>query len=329
MRRFSKARGREALAGYLFIMPNFVGFLIFTSWPVLYSLFLSFHQWDILRPKQYVGLTNFVRLVGFKKELVEVPVAGTRGMMESVVKIVPRDPVFWKYLFNTLFLMASIPLNILAALGLAIVLNQRLRGVVFFRTLFFLPSVTVGVALYMLWRWIYNPDFGLLNCMTSQLCDLLGLPYFKIEWLSSTLWAKPALMLMTTWTVVGGRTMIIYLAALQTIPRELYEAAEIDGANGWQQFWHITWPMLAPATFFVFVMSVIGGFQGGFEAQYIMTQGGPAGSTTGIAYYIYMNAFQWFHMGYAAAVSWVLFLVIFFLTLATWRFGSQATQYEV
>lgn len=312
------------MAGYLFIMPNFLGFLVFTSVPVLASFYLSFHKWDILSPRQYVGMDNFAKLVGCRRELVTVPVEGKPGMTESVSKIVPRDPMFWQYSFNTLFLMASIPVNILASLGLALLLSRRMRGVVLFRTVFFLPSITVGVALYMLWRWIYNPDFGLLNAAISKICYVVHLPYHRIEWLTSTRWAKPALMLMTTWTTVGGRTMILYLAALQTIPRELYEAAQIDGSTASQRFCHITWPMLMPTTFFVFIMSLISGFQGGFEAQYIMTQGGPAGSTTGIAYYIYITAFQWFHMGYAAAVAWVLFVIIFVLTLVTWRFGRQA-----
>jgi len=343
---FARSRVREAVAGYLFILPNFLGFLLFTSLPVLASLLLSFFDWDILTPpraavyadreyqrgaKPHPGwqyrlpIKNFVELVGFKSEMVEETVKG--GGKREVRKLVPRDPQFWKYCWNTLFLMMSIPIGMAGSLGLALLMNQKLRGIVIFRTVYFLPSITAGVALYMLWRWIYNPDFGLLNAMLMGIGKALHIQIPKIEWLSSTFWSKPALMIMGLWTGVGGTSMIIYLAGLQTIPQDLYEAADIDGASGWQKFLHVTWPMLSPQTFFIFTMSVIGGFQGHFESAYIMTQGGPAGSTTTISYYIYNHAFQWFHMGYAAAISWFLFVIIFLITLANWRFGGKHVQY--
>lgn len=306
-------RTREALGGYAFIMPNFVGFLIFTSLPVVASFLLAFYNWDVITPWQqskFVGLANFSKLLGFHSE-------------QSAW--IPNDPDFWYYLYNTAFLMLGIPISMAASLVLALVMNKKIKGIVFFRTIYFLPSICAGVALYMLWRWIFNPEFGLLNTIIRTLSgDLLTGP----KWLESVEWAKPALILMGIWTNMGGYNMILYLAGLQGIHPELYEAAEIDGANGWQKFWSVTWPMLSPTTFFIFVMSVIGGFQGGFEAAYVMTGGGPAGSTTTIDYYIFNNAYVWFKMGYAASIAWVLFAIIFVVTLLNWKFGGKVVHYR-
>ncbi len=295
MNIFKSAKFRDALGGYLFLLPNFLGFLVFTSLPVLASLVLAFVDWDILTPPKWVAIENFIRLM--------------------------KDHLFWKYVGNTFFLMMGIPIGMFASLGLALVMNRKIRGIVFFRTVYFLPSISTGVALCMLWRWIYNPDFGLLNSFLAKVG--IGGP----EWLSSTVWAKPALMIMGLWTSMGGYNMILYLAGLQGISPELYEAADIDGASGWQKFWNVTWPMLTPTTFFIFVMSVIGGFQGGFQAAYIMTGGGPAGATTTISYYIYNNAYQWFKMGYAASIAWFLFLVILIVTLFNWKYGGKVVHY--
>ena len=300
---------REAVAGYFFVLPNFTGFLIFTSLPVLASFVLAFVDWDLITKPHFVGFKNVIQLLGFQWE-------GAR--------LLPRDPDFWKFLGNTGFLMLGIPLNMAASLLLALVMNQKLKGIVFFRTIYFLPSICSGVAIYMLWQWIYNPDFGLLNTLLRKVSGgWIAGPH----WLTSTAWAKPALILMGVWTEMGGYNMILYLAGLQSIPRELYEASEIDGANAWQKFWHITWPMLAPTTFFIFVMSMIGGFQGGFQQAYIMTGGGPAGSTTTIEYYIFNNVYVWQHMGYAAAIAWVLFALVFVVNLLTWRFGGRVVHY--
>ncbi len=295
MKIWRRPKFRDTIGGYFFLLPNFLGFLLFTSLPVLASLLLAFVDWDILTPPKWVGIENFARLM--------------------------KDHLFWKYVGNTLFLMIGIPVGMFASLALALLMNRKLRGIVIFRTIYFLPSLSAGVALCMLWRWIYNPDFGLLNAFLAK----VGID--GPEWLSSIVWAKPALMLMGLWTGIGGTTMILYLAGLQTIDLELYEAADIDGANGWQKFWNITWPMLTPTTFFVFVMGIIGGFQGGFQAVYIMTGGGPAGATTTISYYIYNNAYQWFKMGYAASIAWFLFLVILVVTLFNWKYGGKVVHY--
>lgn len=297
-----KARRREAWAAIGFLLANFIGFVAFTLWPVLSSLLLSFTSWDLLTPPRWAGLGNFIDLLGFHHS--------PEGWKAN-------DPDFWKYLGNTVFLLMGLPLNMAGSLGLAVLLNQKLRFTYVYRLVFFLPSVLAGVAIFYLWKWIYNPDYGLLNGLLASI-GLAG-----PQWLGDVNWSKPALMLMSFWLHVGGQSMILYLAALQSISPELYEAAEIDGAGPWPRFWAITWPGLAPVTFFIFVMGIIHGLQGGFEAAYVMTGGGPDGSTTTIGYYIYTKAYSQFQMGYAAAVAWVLFVLVLGITLVNWRFGGR------
>ena len=302
MSRWGTTRMKDTLTAYGFLFPNLIGFLIFTSIPVLASLALSFVRWDLLSwPPRFVGLANFAELL--------------------------QDTYFWKYCWNTVTLMLAIPLSMAGSLLLALALNQKLKGIVLFRTVYFLPTLCSGVAIYMLWRLIYNPDFGVLNAVIAKFGQLLGLPLRGPNWLTDEAWAKPALILMSVWQTVGGYNMILYLAALQGVPRDLYDAAEVDGANSWQKFWAVTWPQISPTTFFIAIMSVIGGFQAGFDPAYIMTGGGPNGSTTTIIYYLYNNAFQWHKMGYAAAIAWVLFLIVFFFTLLQWRFFGRTVHY--
>lgn len=295
MSRLNQRDLREWMAGCFFIMPNFIGFLVFTSLPVAASLLLAFMKWDLLSPPQFVGLENFNRLI--------------------------HDPLFWKYAKNTMYLMLGVPFEMAGALVIALFMNQKVKGIKFFRTVYFLPTICSGVAVSILWIWLYNPNFGLFNYALSKI-GITG-----PNWLTDEMWAKPALMLMAFWTAIGGQNMILYLAGLQGIPPELYEAAEIDGASGWQKFWNVTWPMLTPTTFFIFIMSVIGGFQGGFAAAFVMTGGGPNGSTTTISYYIYNNAYQWFNMGYAATIAWVLFIIVFLVTIFNWKYGGKVVHY--
>ena len=297
-----KAEANEALAAYGFLLPNLLGFLIFTSLPVLASLGLSFCRWDALSgPPVFVGLHNFTTLF--------------------------QDELFWKYAYNTVYLMLSIPLSMAGSLILALALNQKLKGIVIYRTLYFLPTICSGVAIYMLWKLIYNPDFGMLNAMITKAGQLLGLTLKGPYWLHDEAWAKPALIIMGVWQTVGGYNMILYLAALQGVPRDFYDAAEVDGANGWQKFWAVTWPQISPTTFFIAIMSVIGGFQAGFDPAYIMTGGGPNGSTTTLIYYLYNSAFSWNQMGYAAAIAWVLFVIVFAFTILQWRFYGKTVHY--
>ena len=232
------------------------------------------------------------------------------------------------------------PFAIAGSLALALLLSQRIKGLVVYRTLLYLPSFTSGVALMILWKALYNPDFGPINAAI----EALGL--HAPQWLLSTqnvvglgvekvgfdpkqlgLGARDAIIFMGVWTAIGGSNMLLYLAALTNVPQELTEAAELDGANRWQVFRNVTWPQLAPTTFFITVMSFIGGLQGGFEQARVMTGGGPAGTTTTLSYYIYTKAFEEFQIGYASAISWVLFGVIFVVTLVNWKFGNKEVAY--
>jgi len=318
------------LAAFLFLAPNLLGFLVFTAIPVVAAFTLSLFQWDLFHPPRFVGFQNFVDLLGWFRD--------AEGRHIS-------DPRFWKYLWNTLFLMTAIPVQMASSLFLAIILNQKIRGRVLFRTLFYLPTVCAGVGIMLLWMWIYNPEFGLINTLLKTLTAAVNsgvahvnalVPGLDIgsfrapqpAWLKGYHWAKPSLMIMGVWGGMGGTGMILYLAGLQGISPELYEAAEIDGAGAWQRFLHITFPMLAPTTFFIFITSVIGGFQGGFASAYVMTRGGPNGATTTISYYIFSHAFQWFNMGYAAAIAVVLFFLVFVVTLVNWKYGGRKVQYS-
>ncbi|MDK2970715.1 MAG: multiple sugar transport system permease protein [Candidatus Sumerlaeota bacterium] len=477
--RKATAGGRGDLsAALLFLAPNFLGFLLFVAFPILFSLGLVFTNWS-LKPAvetRFIGLANIWALVGFRHAdgaaggaviLVAFFAAyllllagiigsliglgrqwnGVRGggfllaingvllfaysvltqssvgwalmgltlLMASLFFIVSEsegwvgrglagpaalalacvlvrvlrdpfletwranDPNFYKYLYNTLYLMFVIPLQIAGSLGLAMFLGKPLVrtgatkrtiataifaliafggltgfwlsghpdagvlwatfwgiaalgvavGQVALRTIFFLPSFTAGVAIMLLWKQMYNPEFGPLNEMLRLFVDwanlLPGIEWDPAlpEWLHDPHWAKPALILMGFWTVVGGTNMLIYLAGLANIPEQLYEAARIDGANKWQEFRAITWPQLAPTTFFIVIMSLIAGLQGGFEQARVMTQGRPAGTTKTLSYYIYERAFEELSLGYASAIAWVMFVLIFVLTAMNWKFGNQ------
>jgi multiple sugar transport system permease protein len=314
---------RKTNVGYLFLLPNISGFMLFTLIPVVVSLGLSLFSWDILQPARFVGLQNFVELF--------------------------KDRDFWRYLWNTVYLMAGIPINMLIALLVAMLINRKLPGIIAYRTIYFTPVISPMVAVAMLWRLILNGDTGLLNATIRMVQSsvkgfltgiagwfqgsfvsdaLVGLANIAAtrppNWLGDPAWSKPALILTGMWGF--GYSMLLYLAALQSIPEDLYEAARIDGASAWTQFWKITWPMLSFVNFFIIIMSVIGGFQA-FGIQYVMTQGGPAGSTTTIVYYIYRNAFEWFKMGYASAIAWVLFGIIFALTIIQWNMRKRMGEY--
>lgn len=312
----------ERVAAWLFLLPNFLGFAVFTAGPVLFSLLVSFSNWNLQRtvPFQWIGLGNFSELM--------------------------RDTQFWLYFINTLYLMLGMPIAIAGSLALAILLSQRLRGIVLYRTLFYLPSITSGVALMILWKALYNPDFGPINAAINTVSQALSLDVKAPQWLLSTsnllgldveqvrvtatqfgLGARDALIIMGIWIAIGGNNMLLYLAALTNVPQELIEAAQLDGASKWAVFRNVTWPQLAPTTFFIIVMSFIGGLQGGFEQARVMTGGGPAGTTTTLTYYIYTKAFEEFQIGYASAISWILFTIIFVVTLVNWKFGSREVSY--
>jgi multiple sugar transport system permease protein len=273
----------------------------------------------MLSAPKFIGFGNFIKLLGFHFENS---------------RLVANDPFFWQCAYNTIFLMMIIPLEIMCALFLAIAMNQKIKGITVYRTLYFLPTITNGVAICILWTWIYNSDFGLLNTLIAKFGDfiawIINNPDFSLQgpqWLTSTAWAKPSLMLMGLWVMMGGYNMILFLAALQGIPKELYEAANIDGAGSWHKFWTITWPMISPTTFFIAVMAVIGGFQGGFMQAYIMTGGGPEGSTTTLEYLIYNHLYSWQNAGYAASIAWFVFVMVFLMTIFNWKFGGKLVHY--
>ena len=310
MRGSRKWRPGDGLGALGFLAPNIIGFLTFTALPILAAFLISFVRWDVVESWQgirWVGLDNYRSILGFARDA-----AGT---------LTASDDRFWSYLYNTVFLMLGIPIGMVLSLVTALLLNQKLRGIVLFRTLFFLPTVCSSVAVAVLWKWIYDADQGVLNLALH----MVGTPH-PPDWLGDTAWAKPALILMGLWTGIGGYNCVLYLAGLQGVPGELYEAAELDGAGWWHRLLFITWPSLAPTTFFVFIMSVIAGFQGHFVAIHILTGGGPAGSTTNLLYYIYQNAFEWHNMGYACALAMVLFALVFVFTLINFKVGQRSTE---
>jgi multiple sugar transport system permease protein len=276
-----------------FLLPSALGFVAFTAWPIAASLLLAFCSWDLLTPPHWIGLGNFARLLGFHRDA-----AGLSA----------NDPQFWQYLGNTLFMLLSLPINVAGSLVLALFLNRPLRGSHVYRLVYFLPSILAGVPIYYLWRWIYNPDHGLLNTL------LAGVGIAGPDWLGSALWAKPALMFMGSWMTIGGSGLILYLAALQGVPAELHEAARIDGAGAWSRFRHVT-----SVTLFIVTMGIIYGLQAGLDSAYVMTGGGPNGATTTLGFYLYERAYLRFEMGYASALAWVLFLLVLGFTFLNWR----------
>lgn len=297
-------RGQEK-AAVLFLSPNLLGFLAFILLPVAAGLGLSLFHWDMFHTPTFIGLENFINLLGWHHD----PATGALRM---------NDPRFWQYLWNTLFFLVAIPVSMFASLVLAVVLDQSLKGRMVFRAVFYLPTICSGVGIYLLWKYIYGDPFGLIN----QILAIVGIN--GPSWLNSYYLAKPSLMMMMIWISMGGTGMVLYLAALQGIPRELYEAAQIDGAGAFHRFRHVTIPMVAPTSLFLFITSMIAGFQGGFEMAYIMTKGGPNGATTTLGYYIYNHAFKWFNMGYASAIAVVMFAIILLVTVLTWRASPSA-----
>lgn len=285
---------REALAFYLLIAPWLIGFVLFLAYPMVRSLYLSFTNYNLLSPPMWIGLQNYQHIA--------------------------VDEKFWQSLKVTLlYALGSVPVGSLIALGIAVVLSQKLRGITVWRTIFFLPSVLSSIAVAILWLFIFRPQGGLLN---------VALSWFGIQgpnWLNSETWALPALIIMSWWTV-GGQ-MVIYLAGLKGIPETLYEAAEIDGAAGWQKFRFVTIPMLSPTIFFNLVLATIGAFQV-FDAGWVMTRGGPNNATLFYMINLYERAFKFVQMGYASALAWILFIIIMAITLLVIRSSSAWVYYE-
>jgi multiple sugar transport system permease protein len=292
--RLSKARQREELWAYLFLLPQYLGLVCFVLGPVLVTLFLSFSEWNLVAPPQWIGLENY--------------------------RVSLQTDVFWQTWRNTIYyVVASVAGSMVLSLILALALNEKLRGVTFYRGIYFLPVVTSAVAVSIVWRWLYNPDFGLLNVLLTS----VGLP--ALPWLNSLTWAMPSVIIMSVWHTLGYN-MVIFLAGLQGIGDHFYEAAEIDGANAVQRFRYITLPLLSPTTFFILVTATIGAFQA-FNQIYIMTNGGPANATRVILLHIYILAFRLFKIGEASAVSWALFLILFGLTMVNFFVARKWVHY--
>jgi multiple sugar transport system permease protein len=283
----------RTIEGYLFILPWLLGFLVFTAGALLGSFSISLTQWTLVGEPKFVGLGNYEKMVG--------------------------DRLCWQSLKVTALYLFNVPLNLVLGLLLAMLLNQKVKGLSVFRTIFYLPSVTAGVAVALLWLWIFNPRFGTINVLLS---------YVGIQgplWLGDEAWAMPALIVKSIWGVGGG--MLIYLGALQGIPTALYEAATIDGAGAWRRFINVTVPMVTPVLLLNLIMGVIASFQA-FTDAFIVTGGGPNYATFFYVYYLYQQAFEWFAMGYAAALSWVLFLIILAFTFLIMRTSKRWVYYE-
>jgi ABC-type sugar transport system permease subunit len=287
-------RQRRTLVGYLFISPVILGYLIWVAGPMLMAIWLSLTEWDMLRPATFVGLSNYQQML--------------------------HDDLFWKSLTVTFyFTLVSVPLSLAISFAVAMLVNVNVRGISLFRMLFYLPSIVPLVVSAVLWLWIFNSELGLLNALLHW----LGLP--KVLWLQDSRWAMPALIIMSLWTI--GGSMVIFLAGLQGIPQHLYEAAEIDGANYWQRLWNVTIPMMSPVIFFNLVIGLIAALQT-FVPGYLMTQGGPENSTLFYGLYIFRSAFRDFKMGYAAALSWVLFAIVLLLSVFVFRYIGKLVYYE-
>ncbi|WP_235886095.1 carbohydrate ABC transporter permease [Paenibacillus cymbidii] len=281
------------MKGLLFISPWLIGFIAFTLIPFALSIYYSFTTYDIINSPRWTGMSNFNNLL--------------------------HDSLFWKALYNTMFYtIFSVPLSVVAGIILALILNMKVKGIGIYRTIFYLPTIVPIVASSLLWQWLFDSQFGVINSL---------LYFFGIEgpgWLVDPHWSKPALILMGLWGVGGA--MVIYLAGLQDVPQEMYESAELDGCTWRQKIYYITLPMITPVIFFNLIMGLIGSFQY-FTESYIITEGGPNDSTLFYSLYLYKNGFTYFHMGYASAMAWVLFLVILVSTIVVFKSSARWVYY--
>lgn len=288
----------DRLAFWCFVSPWLIGFLLFGLGPIIASIVLSFTDYSLFKPPQWVGADNYRELLA--------------------------DPLIWKSLGNTVFyVFFAVPLTTAGALLLAVLLNQEVKGIAIWRTIFYLPTIVSGVAMGVLWRWIFNPELGLANSILRPILKPLGIA--DPQWLLDPALAKPAYVIMSVWGMGGG--MIIFLAALQSVPKHLYEAAEIDGAGPVRQFFAVTVPMVSPAILFVLTMGTIGSFQI-FAQAYVMSGRGPDNSTLFYVLYLFDQAFRYFRMGYGSAMAWVLFAIILVVTMVKFSLAKRWVYYE-
>ncbi len=291
-----RKKRKSNIYGFLFASPWIIGLLLFYAFPLLASIYFSFTTYSILQPGEFIGLDNYKQLM--------------------------NDDIFWKSVYNTIyFAILFVPLSIIMGVSLAMMLNMKIKGMAIYRTIYFLPTLVPHVALAVLWMWLLNPGFGLVN----GFLDTIGIQ--GPAWLGSETWSKPSLILMSLWGI--GQAVVIYLAGLADIPQDYYDAADVDGANWFKKTFHITLPLLTPVIFFNLIMGVIGAFQQ-FTLPYALTQGSgkPANSLTFYVMYLYDNGFKFFKMGYASAMAWILFVVIMILTSIIFITSKRWVHYQ-
>jgi multiple sugar transport system permease protein len=302
-RRTGKLQREQVFWAYVFLLPWMIGLVVFIAGPILFSLGLSFFNYTLGRDATFVGLDNWI-------------------------KAFTQDELFWPSIGRTfLYTAFVVPLGVFGALMTAILLNQRLRGTTFYRTVFFMPHLTPVVAATFIWLWLLNPQYGLLHEIIWQIgFHLTGLGWKGPGWFGDPSFALPALMAVALWALVGGNMMVIFLAGLQGIPQELYEAASIDGAQARDRFWHVTLPMISPTLFFNSVLALIAAFQA-FETPFIGTKGGPAYATWLYSLHIYRTTFEFFDMGYGSTLAWILFLCLLVFTFLQFRSARNWVYY--
>jgi multiple sugar transport system permease protein len=285
---------KDGFAGYLFAAPWLVGMSVFLLYPLLASIYYSFCEYSVLKPPIFVGFENYTDLM--------------------------QDEVFWKVVGNTaIYAVISLPIGMVVALSLALLLNSKVKGMAFYRTIFFLPSLVPMVSLAVLWLWLLNGEHGILN----EVLKMVGIK--GPNWLGDPVWSKPALVVLGAWG--AGNAMLIYLASLQDVPTSLLEAAELDGANSWQKTRNVTIPMISPVILFNMIMGIIGTLQV-FAVPYVMfPDGSPARSTYFYSMYLFDNAFKFNKMGYASAMGWIMFVIILVLTTTALRFSEKHVHY--
>ncbi len=331
----SKSRTREAIEGYLFLLPNLLGFLIFLAVPFAISFYYSFTDYNLFTPPRFIGLANYIKVlkVDFSPLDYQAALAGGKTWFEALgAWIQPSDPTFWTAMGNTLvYALGVLGFSILPAFLLAWLLNSRLSGMTVYRTCIYIPVVASIVGCSLVWFWIYQQQSGVANTLISAIVsglnrlifDPLGHPLVdpQIGWLVSPQYALLSLIIMTSWATIGY-DMVVFMAALQGIPGNLYEAATVDGASRWHILFRLIVPLMTPTIFFILVTNTISSLQI-FSEPYIMTLGGPANSTLTIVYYLYQKGFQRFQMGYGASLAWIVFALIFTVTLLQFRFSKR------
>jgi multiple sugar transport system permease protein len=313
----SKASRKEAIEGYLFLLPNFILFMIFFAVPLIRSFYYSFTDFNLFTDPNFVGLDNYIKALGFSI---------------SNGQFITNDPTFWTALGNTvLYAVGVLAFSVIPAFLLAWMLNSRLAGMTIFRALIYIPVVASIVGSALVWAWIFQGQSGVINTVISGLVDGLNKLVFtgigspitdpNIQWLLSSDTALLSLIIMTSWATIGYN-MVVFLAALQGIPTYLYEAATVDGSSRWNTLLKIVVPMMTPTIFFILVTNTVSSLQI-FSEPYIMTQGGPANSTLTIVFYLYQKGFQRFQMGYGASLAWIVFALIFIVTIIQFRLSRR------